>query len=102
MPILVDAVGNSIEDSLATVIGGEEAHRSGPSPHLAEFTLQQVGGADFLPKLFGERVVVEAVVEVLPHTPDCSLLIYLPLLLPGLESLCGPLSPYGWGQQRCL
>lgn len=94
MPILVNAIGHSIKDSLGAVVSGEEAHRPGPSPHLPEVPLQHVGSAHLLPQLLGEGEVVEAVVEVLLHAPDRPFFLYLPFSLPGLEPLDG-LPPAG-------
>ena len=46
-----------------------------------------IGGADILPQLFGEGVVVEAVIEILLQTPHCPLFLHLPLLFPRPELL---------------
>jgi|GEM_PF-3421521 len=82
MPVLVDAIGHSIECSLSTPLIGEEARGSSSFSYLPKFSFQHVGGTDFLPKFLGKGIVVKAVIEILFHTPNCSFLLYLPLLLP--------------------
>jgi len=87
MPVIVDTISYPIEDSPGAALVGEDAHRPGPSPYLAEIPLQDIGGAYLFPELPGEGIIVEAVVEVLLHAPDRSLGFHLPFLLPGFEAV---------------
>jgi len=74
MPVIMDDISHPVEDPPGTVLVGKNTHPPGPSPYLSEIPLQYVGGAYLLPETPGERVIVEAVVKVLFHTPDCPLL----------------------------
>ena len=49
MPVLVDAIGHSVDDSLGTSLMRKEAHRSWSPSYFLEAPLEHVGGADLLP-----------------------------------------------------
>ena len=85
IPILVDAFGYPVEYPLRTLSMREEIHRPCPPPHLTEGPLQDVGGPYLFPHLFGEGVVVQAVVKVLLQASYRPLFLYLLLFPPGLE-----------------
>jgi hypothetical protein len=87
LPVIMNTICNSIEDSLGAFLIGEDAHWSGSPPDLAEFPLQDVAGADLFPELPGERIVMEAVEKVFLHAPDRPFFFHLPFLFPGFEAL---------------
>ena len=76
MPIPVLPTGHSVEDSSGILLTREEAQGSGPPSHFPKSPLQDVGRAYLVPKLFGEGVVVQAVVEIVAHIPDCPFLFH--------------------------
>ena len=86
MPVIMNAISHPIEDSPGAILVGEDAHRPGSPPHFAEIPLQHVGGANLSPELFGESVIVETMVKIFLHAPDCPLGLYLPFLPPHLEA----------------
>jgi hypothetical protein len=90
----VNTVSHSVENPPGAVAVGENACWSDSPHYLPEISFQDVDSADLFIGVFGESVVMEAVMEVLLHKPHRPLGFHLVFSPPRFEALDG--FPAAW------